>query len=380
MKKVIRTSTVALSLDFLLKGQLDFLNKHYDVVALSGDDEHLQEVTRREKVRTINLPMQRRIAPIADLISLFKLYKTFRKEKPFIVHSITPKAGLLSMTAAYFACVPVRAHTFTGLIFPSRSGFSQKLLILMDRILCRFATNIYPEGQGVKNDLQSFEITKKPLKILANGGVNGIDTDYFSRNHFSESENIALRNSLAIDADDFVFIFVGRLVRDKGINELIAAFSKFDDVKIKLLLVGPFENELDPLSASTLDEIKSNPNIISVGFQTDVRKYFAISDALVFPSYREGFPNVVLQAGAMDLPVIATNINGSNEIISDGENGILIPVKDESAISSAMLALYQNKQLFQKLQKNARQMIASRYEQSVVWQAILNEYRTFGGE
>lgn len=380
MKKVIRTSTVALSLDFLLKGQLKFLSSDYEIIALSGKDDHLMEVEIRENVRTIDVKMQRQISPFQDLISLFRLYITFRKEKPFIVHSITPKAGLLSMTAAYFAHVPIRVHTFTGLIFPAKTGFMQKVLILMDKVLCRFATHIYPEGQGVRNDLLKYGITRKPLKILANGGVNGIDTSYFSRDHFSDSDSAALKTSLGISSTDFVFIFVGRLVGDKGINELVRAFAELssEEKEIKLLLVGPIETDLDPLEASTLNEIETNPNIISAGFQNEVRQYFAISNVLIFPSYREGFPNVVMQAGAMELPAIVTNINGCNEIISNGENGIIIPVKDDRAVLGAMREVYHNKNLYQQLRQNARPMIADRYEQAKVWQAILDEYRTFG--
>ena len=324
LPKLIRTSTVAMSLDFLLKGQLAFLNQHFEVVAVSGEDDHLKTVQEREGVRTIPLQMQRAISPLKDLIALVQLYFLFKKEKPEIVHSITPKAGLLSMLAAKLAGVPVRIHTFTGLIFPSKKGFLQKVLVLMDRLLCICATHVYPEGQGVKKDLKQYKITSKPLKVIANGNVNGIDTAYFSKEQVSVQEQQTLKKELDINENDFVFIFVGRLVGDKGINELVTAFSKLSSdnpqpttVNLKLLLVGPLESELDPLQPNTLKEIESNSNVLTVGFQTDIRKYYAVANALVFPSYREGFPNVVLQAGAMGLPAIVTDINGSNEIIMD---------------------------------------------------------------
>lgn len=373
--KLIRTSTVALSLDFLLKGQLAFLNQYYEVVAVSGEDYHLNAVAEREKVRTVPLAMQRNISPLKDLISLWKLYFMFKKEKPLMVHSITPKAGLLSMLAAKFAGVPVRIHTFTGLIFPSKKGFLQRILIFMDRLLCACATHIYPEGEGVKRDLIQYKITSKHLEVIANGNVNGIDTTYFSKEKVSLQEQESLKKELGISENDFVFIFVGRLVGDKGINELISAFSQLPTPNSQLLLVGPLESDLDPLETETLKEIENNPNIISVGFQNDVRSYFAIADCLVFPSYREGFPNVVLQAGAMELPSIVTDINGSNEIVMDGENGIIIPTQNTIAIQQAMLKMMTEEVFYNKLQQNARKMIVSRYEQKVVWQAILEEYR-----
>jgi len=373
--KLIRTSTVPQSLNRLLKGQLEFLNQHYSVTAVSGLDENLKEVEKRECVNIKAISMSRQINIVQDLISLINLYVYFKKEKPIIVHSITPKAGLLTMLAGKMAGVPIRMHTFTGLIFPSKTGLLQKILIKMDQLLCWSATNIYPEGNGVKNDLIKYKITSKPLKVLANGNVNGIDLVNFSKSNISEDQQNLLKEELHIATNDFVFVFVGRLVGDKGINELVEAFSKLKSPNSKLLLVGPLETELDPLKEVTLKEIESNKNIISVGFQKDVRPYFAISNALVFPSYREGFPNVVMQAGAMELPSIVSDINGCNEIIIEGKNGTIIPVKNSEAVLKAMQQLLEDKEYYHQLKLNARPMIQFRYEQQVVWNALLEEYK-----
>lgn len=376
--KVIRTATVAISLDILLKGQLQFLNQQFNVIAISGNDVHLENVQSREGVQTIAIKIERQISPINDLVSLFKLYKTFKKEKPQIVHSITPKAGLLSMIAAYFAGVPIRMHTFTGLIFPSKTGFLKRILIILDKVLCFFATNIYPEGQGVKDALVAYKITNKPLHIIANGNINGIDLDYFINANNSNNQQ-QLKAKLNISEADFVFIFVGRLVRDKGINELISVFDKLNNnfINTKLLLVGPFEQENDPILPSTLQKLNNHKAIVSVGHQADVRPYFEIANVLVFPSYREGFPNVVMQAGAMNLPSIVTNINGCNEIIIQNKNGLIIEPKDETALFNAMQLLLQNKELTAQLKNNARELIKARYDKNIVWDGILNEYRKF---
>jgi glycosyltransferase involved in cell wall biosynthesis len=375
---VIRVATVGISLNYLLKGQLAFLQNNYEVIAVSSNDEFFTLAGERENVKMIPVMISRNISIIRDLKSFVKLYLLFRKEKPLIVHSITPKAGLLSMAAAYFAKVPIRIHTFTGLIFPTKLGFLKQVLILMDRLLCRFATAVYPEGQGVKKDLIKYGITNKPLKVLANGNVNGIDLEHFNMNLFPKEHQQNLRNSLGIAPDDFVFIFIGRLVGDKGINELVSAFKLFHNTNnqnIKLLLVGSFESKFDALQTETLQLINTNKNILSVGFQNDVRPYLAISNCLVFPSYREGFPNVVIQAGAMGLPSIVTNINGCNEIIIEGENGTIIPVKDPDSLYQAMRKMADDINFRTQLQQNARPMIASRYEQSVVWESILDEYK-----
>ena len=372
-----------MSLNILLKGQLRYLNEFYEVTAISGTGPDLDEVQKREGVRVHTLEMEREIAPVRDLIALLKLYRYFKKEKPHIVHSITPKAGLLSMLAARLAGVPVRMHTFTGLIFPSKKGLFKWLLLWMDRILANSATHLYPEGKGVKEDLLTYRITRKPLKILSHGNVNGIDTTYFHPAQFSLGTEEKLRADLGLTPADFVFIFVGRLVRDKGINELIAAFKKLGRTVMeelgqkhpKLLLVGPLEHDLDPLEAATLEEMKNNPHIITVGFQEEVRPYFKISQALVFPSYREGFPNVVLQSLALELPAIVTDINGSNEIVIQGENGLIIPPQNEFALQEAMYRLYNDEEFYLRLKKNTRASIFP-FEQKEVWAALLAEYES----
>ncbi|WP_317132731.1 glycosyltransferase family 4 protein [Kaistella jeonii] len=378
------------------------MNQFYEVTAISGEGRDLEEVEQRENVKVHALEMAREISPFTDLVSLYRLYRYFRKEKPDIVHSITPKAGLLSMIAARLAGVPVRMHTFTGLIFPSKKGFFKIVLIWMDRLLAGCATNVYPEGIGVKQDLLQYHITRKLLKIIANGNVNGINTTYFNCNQISENLQKDLRISLGISENDFVFIFVGRLVKDKGINELVSAFknvvstplndrsqhstsniqystssiqhSTTKQLQPKLLLVGPLEQHLDPLNPETLKEIETNPHILSVGFQQEVRPYFAISDALVFPSYREGFPNVVLQSLAMNIPAIVTDINGCNEIVQHERNGLIVPPKDSHSLQIAMEELLNDPALYQTLKSKAQESILP-YEQKAVWEAILEEYR-----
>ena len=376
-KKLIRTATVAMSLDILIKGQLAFLNEYYEVIAVSGKDSYLENVALREGVRVENVPMNRTISPFNDFVSLVKMYLLFKKEKPDIVHSITPKAGLISMVAAFFAGVPIRIHTFTGLIFPSKTGIMRQLLIVMDKIVCYFATTIYPEGEGVKGDLIQYKITKKPLNVIANGNVNGVDIDYFNPNKVSQEQQSGLRNELGINHSDFVYLFVGRLVTDKGINELVSAFNLLskDNSNLILLLVGPYENDLDPLQKITLEGIQNNEKILTVGFQKDIRPYFSIANVFVFPSYREGFPNVVMQAGAMGLSSIVTDINGSNEIIVNNKNGLIIPSKDEIELKQTMKFVLENKEILQKMNSESRERIATCYEQKVVWNAILNEYK-----
>ena len=373
MKKLIRISTIPSSMESFLKGQLCFLSDFFEIVAVSSPGEKLEIIRQREGVKTIALPMQRHISLWKDLVSLVRMILLFAKEKPYIIHSMTPKAGLISMLAGWITRVPVRMHTFTGLVFPTATGGMQKLLITMDRITCFCATHINPEGEGVKRDLERYHITKKPMFIIANGNVGGIDLIHFDRTSAVEEEAIHYHQT----AGCFTFCFVGRMVCDKGINELIHVFIRLyqKNTKIRLLLVGPFEKDLDPVLPEVEEQILHHPGISFVGWQSDVRPFLAASDAFVFPSYREGFPNVVMQAGAMGLASIVTDINGCNEIIVDGKNGVIIPSKDEEALYQAMKDFVAHPEKVKQMAANARPMIASRYEQKMVWKALLEEYR-----
>jgi glycosyltransferase involved in cell wall biosynthesis len=378
--KLIRITTVPISLEKLLTGQLHFMNSYYDVIAVSSDKKHLDAIGKKDNVRTFHLEMSRKITPVKDLIAVFKLFFFLRKEKPFIVHTHTPKAGIVGMLAAALAGVPNRFHTVAGMPLLEATGFKRKVLNFVEKLTYACATKIYPNSRGLSDIIlvNNFCQAEK-IKVLANGSSNGIDTAYFNPELYSDSQNAALRTQLDINQNDFVFVFVGRLVGDKGINELTHAFEQLSKEvdKVKLLLVGDYETDLDPLSSDTLATIQNNKAIITVGFQSDVRPYLAISNVLVFPSYREGFPNVVMQAGAMGLPAIVTNINGCNEIIKAGENGLIIPVKNSDALLKAMKNIAEQNEATDILKEKARAMIVNRYEQRLVWEAILEEYRNF---
>ncbi|NMH88218.1 glycosyltransferase family 4 protein [Flavivirga algicola] len=379
-KKLIRITTVPLSLSGLLQGQLRYMTDYFDVLAVSskGKDNDLDNVSEYEGVPTLAVEMTRKITPFKDLYALWNLYKLFKKEKPFIVHSHTPKAGTLSMLAAKFARVPHRLHTIAGLPLVEATGVKRIILNTVEKITYACATKIYPNSFGLKDIVLEHNFAKESkLKVIANGSSNGIDTSYFDSKVINdENKKRKLKESLNISDNDFVFVYVGRLVSDKGINELMIAFDKIskEHNNIKLLLVGTYENELDPLLPKSMEIIQTNKKIISTGWVDDVRPYFAISNALVFPSYREGFPNVVMQAGAMALPAIVTNINGCNEIITNKEHGFIIPVKDSMAIYDKMNYILDNLEEAKEMGIKSRANIISKFERKRVWEAILIEY------
>lgn len=373
MHKLFRLNTIDWSLN-MLRGQLEFLNREFEVVAVADDSGVLQEVAEREGVRTIAVPMRREISIAADCRSLVALYKLFRRERPHIVHSNTPKASLLSMVAAWAARVPHRIYLVTGLRFETTHGILRFILKTMERITCLCATKVIPEGDGVKDTLRREKITRKPLQKIHHGNINGIDLE-----HYARTPEVVQRATVIRDgSEDFTFIFIGRMVRDKGINELVAAFDRLNREipATKLLLVGKFEDELDPVLPETKQIIENNPKIEFAGYQNDVRPFLVASDVAVLPSYREGFPNVVIQAGAMGLAQIVTDINGCNEVVVDGRNGLIVPKQNEEALYEAMRRLATERELTAQMAASAREMVATRFRQEEVWDELLKMYKS----
>ena len=377
-KKIIRACTVSMSIGFV-RGMLQDLKKRYEVILVSSPGPELDETIARYGVRGVPVSMERHIAFFKDIRSLFELLILFRKERPSMVHSITPKAGLLCMLAAWLARVPVRVHTFTGLVWPTSKGLKRLILMTTDKVTCACATHVIPEGEGVKNDLLNNNITKKQIRVLGYGNIRGIDMIKFSRR-----ESIVHKMDTLKIPNVFIFLFVGRIVKDKGVNELVAAFLKLYDEcpNTRLWLIGHYENDLNPIDVNTQQLIIGSQGINAIGtvHGEDLISYYAAADCFVLPSYREGFPNTVLEAGAMDLPCIVTDVNGSREIIKQGENGIIIPPRNVELLYDAMKCIYLDDYGRKQMSLNARKMISDRYEQSYVRKNLYDFYDEILGQ
>lgn len=379
--KLIRITTVPISLRDLLKGQLNFLSQNgFEVVGVSSPGLELEEVREREGVPVIAVEMSRTISPIRDLMALWKLYKVFRKERPFIVHTHTPKAGTVGMLAAKLAKVPVRLHTVAGLPLLEATGIKRKLLNIVERITYSCAIKVYPNSMGLQKIILDNKFTSaEKLKVIGNGSSNGIDINEFNPETVSQRSKNFLRSELGIKPDDLVFLFVGRVVTDKGLNELVEAFYEISSsyTNCRLLIVGNRENSLDPLAVKTDKLIQESSSIHMIGYKRNVVNYFAISDVFVFPSYREGFPNVVMQAAAMKLNAIVTNINGCNEMIQNGENGWVVPVKDANLLRDKMRWCVENREASRIMGEKSRKLMQEKFERKFVHGEILREYYSF---
>jgi glycosyltransferase involved in cell wall biosynthesis len=379
MVKLFRITTVPISMEKLISGQMRFMSNHgFEVFMVSSDYDNVAEIEQKELSKYVTINMTRTISPVKDLVSLWKMIVLFRSKRPSIIHTHTPKAGFIGMLAGKLSGVPIRLHTVAGLPLMESRGLKRTVLEFIERLTYGCATRVYPNSSNLKQFILSSNFCSPgKLKVLGNGSSNGIDTMAFKRSKNIDEEARTITLKFDIKPEEFVFVFVGRLVKDKGIEELVEAYTKFSlqYSNTKLLLVGPEEGDLDPLSESCVLEMHSNPNILLAGYQPDVRPYLSLSNVLVFPSYREGFPNVPLQAGCFDLPSIVTNINGCNEIILEGENGLIIPVKNCVALYNAMERIYLDKDLYTRLSLMARKLVVDRYEQTVMWDIIHGEYK-----
>ena len=375
-RKIIRAATVPTSLETFLDGALGALMERYDLVLLSSPGAELDRMGERHGARTVAVAMERHMAPLKDVVALLRLIIVFAKERPRMVHSMTPKAGLLCMLAAWIVRVPLRVHTFTGLVWPTATGLTRRILMLTDWLTCACATRVVPEGCGVMHDLQQ-HITHKQMRVLGYGNVRGVDMKHWSRRPEVETAAAAKRV-----AGVFTFVFVGRIVGDKGINELVEAFMALRNrhKNVRLVLVGRAEAQLDPVSDATRDAIGASQAIEAVGEHggDDLVSWYAAADCFVFPSYREGFPNTVLEAGAMGLPSIVTDINGSREIVADGKNGLVIPPHDSASLLAAMERMVTDDTVRERMAANARPMIECRFEQGAVLRNLLAFYDEIG--
>lgn len=375
--KILRVVTSSISFK-LIDGQAQFMQQQgYQVITASGGPFPKEEIPQLKGVRFIPQPhLVRPISIKEDLLALRDMIQLIRKERPDIIHSHTPKAGLMGMLAGWLCRVPIRIHTVAGLPLLVHSGFKRKVLNMVERITYRCATYVYPNSHKLRDTIISLGLASPDkLRVIGDGSSNGINVQHFCKELLAEELVDPIRKQLG---GSFTFIFVGRIVKDKGICELVEAFTRLqqEHPDARLLLVGPFEKELDPLPQDVYHTIQSHQAIYWAGWQDDVRPWFAAADALVLPSYREGFPNVVMQAGAMEIPSVVSDINGCNEIIIEGENGLIIPPHDAVALYQGMKRIIEDKALYTHCKQNARPLIASRYRQEDVWRATLEMYRS----
>lgn len=372
-KKFLIVTTVSDSLPFF-KGQISVLKQVFNIELVASAGIQMDEMCQMHDVKGHKVKMKREISLLSDIKSLIQLTFLFFKLKPYIVHGNTPKGSLLSMIAAWINQVPVRIYYVHGLRYHGEIGNKQKLLQLIEKLTCRLATHIVGVSEGVRQNIINDKLTSKNVFLIGNGSVNGIDLNYFNAEKYNPIE---IKIKFDINQKDFIFGFVGRLVGDKGINELVAAFVKLNQEfkNIKLILAGKYEDQIDPLKSETLEIINNNNNIVNFGFQTDVRPILTIMNVFTFPSYREGFGIVLMEAAAMKVPAISTDIIGCNEVVVDGKSGFLIESKNQEALYLKMKYFVQNPELSKIMGANAKEIVTKKFEQNAHWEKALQFYK-----
>lgn len=377
-KKFFMTTTVAQTLSFF-RGQPRLWKEEFEVTAIAGEREKLEAFAEGEGIGYKYMPMHRDISVWSDWCCLVRWIWLLLKERPYIVHGNTPKASLLSMVAAWVTRRPVRIYMCHGLRYQGTQGRLRKVLMTMEKISCSCATQVLSVSHGTARVLVADGLCKaEKVKVVGYGSAGGIDMERFYPDAVGGDD---IRGELGIERGYIVFSFVGRIVKDKGINELVRAFARLNQERgdCHLILVGGEEKELNPIDDTTRREIERNVHIHAVGRQADVRPYLNASDVFVLPSYREGFGMVLIEAGAIGLPCITTNITGCNEIIVPGENGALVDARSEEALYEEMKKWSENPDDVRKKAGNARRMVEERYECKKVWNLYFEEYKKLAG-
>ncbi len=347
----------------------------FEVYMASANDNSVAALEKNEGAKHFSIPLNRKLNVFKDLVALYYTVKLIRRLKPHIVHTHSPKAGVVGMMAAWLCNVKLKVHTVAGLPLVEETGLKRKLLILVEKVTYLFSDWVLPNSQEQMEFIKLNIYSGKKIRMIGRGSSNGIDLDFFCKHEGYLIERNNLRKDYNIANEDVVLTFVGRLAHYKGINELVAAFKHLctKHSNIKLLLVGPLE-DLNPLKPETIDEIDSNNSIITTGHVEDVRPFLNISDVFVFPSYREGFPQSLMQACAYKLPCIATDINGCTEIIFDNVNGYIIPAKNVTELIKRCETLINDSDKRISLGENGRRYLEDNFEQKQFWDKLKNFY------
>jgi len=369
-----------MALRYLLPGQMRFMAANgFDVLMISADGKELAEVIVQEQCRHIIVPMTRKITPMQDIKCLFQLVKIFRREKPDIVHTHTPKAGLLGMLAARWCGVKLRIHTVAGLPLMVEKGFTYHLLKFIEKLTYASASQIWPNSNSLLKFISEEKLTSPAkLRIIGKGSTNGIDIRRFNKETLDEKIISETRGLINYTSQNKYLLCIGRLVADKGIVELANVFKQLQENNstLKLILVGGYEPALDPLPLGTLQEIETNESIIHINWTNHVEYYMHLADLFVFPSHREGFPNVLLQAGAMELPIICSHITGNIDIVTNNETGLIFEKNNEQQMLNMLQYAIMHPQHMQAMAQKLRQEVRRDYRQENIWQNILAAYKT----
>ncbi len=362
----------------LMRGQLRYLREAgFEVTLVSSPGADLDRVAAEEGVAKAAVPMEREIAFLQDLRSLWSLWRLMRRLRPTVVNVGTAKAGLLAGMAARLARVPCRVYTLHGLRLETTRGLKRSVLASAERMACRCAQHVLCVSPSVRSRAVELALVGRDrCSFLGAGSFNGVDVERFAPTPDRQAQAAALRRQLKIPADAPVIGFVGRFTRDKGLPELVAAFRAVRDrlPHVRLLLLGRFESG-DPVPRGVCTFIETDPAVVHVGFVADPSLHYQVMDVLALPTYREGLPTVVLEAAAAEKPVVSTHATGARDAVIDGVTGMLVPIGDSTALGEALLAVLEDRSLAEGLGRAGRRRVEQEYMPEQVCGELAKLYR-----
>ena len=376
--KLVHIMTVPVSLGCFLSGQVGYMKaRGFEVFGLSSPGEPLTRFAEREGIQVYDVEMPRRVTPLRDAVALLKLVRLLRRIHPQVVHAGTPKGGLLGMISARVARTPVRIYHMRGLPFLTATGWRRRLLVWSEQVSCRLAHQVFCVSSSMRDLAVSAGLCKsEKIKVLLQGSGNGVDADNrFNPANVSMSSREETRSKYNIPADAAVLGFIGRIVRGKGIVELAEALKSLrtEFPALHLLLVGPIERQ-DPIPLDVEEALRRDSRVHLIGAEWNTPPLYAAIDLLVLPTHREGFPNVLLEAAAMQLPVVATRVTGCVDAVLDGVTGALVPPYDPEKLARAIRTYLKDPELRRRHGSAARKWVLSNFRQEAIWEELYQEY------
>lgn len=381
-KKLVIVTTVPATLFSLLSNQipqLQTLNYSISLITSSGAGWiTIPDVVKKYGLPVFTIPLSRTISLGRDIVSIFRLFLLLRRIKPDIIHYSTPKAALIASVAAFLVRIPRRIYTVRGMVYYNKHGFARFVLIAAEKVTCLLSHTIISVSESNKHELvRNHVCAPEKLVMLCHGSSQGVDANNrFNPAAISQSDVRTIKQGLRIEDTVVVYGVVGRLTKEKGIDELLTAWQ---DVKKSitpciLLVVGKLEKNRTPLSLETTNTMAHDSSIIVTGHVDKPEIYYSFMNVLVHPSHREGFPNAVLEAAAMRVPAITTDAVGCRDSVVDGDTGFIIPVRDSQALAQRMIFLGQNSAVREKMGANARQRVVSCFDPKLICNALVDLY------